>query len=156
MQYPVLRTAHSTLLPQQTCSIRHYLNLSGKHPVLRTAQHFTSPTDLFNQTLSQLITEASSHAAINARRLLTQISTTVRYSFIQLSELERCRVKKLAQGFTQNHRIRTWILLVESPKLYPWSTALYIRDRSESSHHTETVIILAIFSYYMFVYFFNG
>ena len=33
-QYPILRIAQSayTLLPWQTCSIRHHLNFSGKHP----------------------------------------------------------------------------------------------------------------------------
>ena len=38
------------------------------------------------------------YPTINARRLLVHISTTV-HSFIHLSDLERCRVKKLAQGF---------------------------------------------------------
>ena len=42
-----------------------------------------------------------------------------RYSFKQLSELEHCRVKQLAQGFTRQHRIRTRVLLVESSMLYP-------------------------------------
>ena len=43
------------------------------YPVLRRAQsvlHFTSLTDLFNQTPPRLHLEAFSHAAINARRLL--------------------------------------------------------------------------------------
>ena len=39
-----------------------------------------------------------------------------RYSFIQLSELEQCRVKTT---LTPQHRIRTRVLEVESPKLYP-------------------------------------
>ena len=56
------------------------------------------------------------------RRLFVHISTTV-YSqvliFIQLSDLEQCRVKQLAQGFNTAARIRTWVLVVESPKLYP-------------------------------------
>ena len=30
-QYPILRIAQSTLLPWQTCSLRHHLNFSGKH-----------------------------------------------------------------------------------------------------------------------------
>ena len=30
-----------------------------------------------------------------------------------------------AHGFTLQHRIRTRVLLVESPKLYPRATALY-------------------------------
>ena len=42
-----------------------------------------------------------------------------RYLFIQLSELEQCRVNKLAQGFNTVVRIRTRVLVVESPKLYP-------------------------------------
>ena len=48
-----------------------------------------------------------------------------RYSFIQQSELEQSRVKKLAQGFNTAARIRIRILIVKSPKLYPWAIALY-------------------------------
>ena len=49
-----------------------------------------------------------------------------RYFFIQLSELEQCRVKKnLLKVLTPQHRIRSRVFLVESPKLYPWATALY-------------------------------
>ena len=42
-----------------------------------------------------------------------------RYSFIQLSELEQCRVKTLPKALTPQHRIRNRVLLIESPKLYP-------------------------------------
>ena len=52
----------------------------AQYPVLRTAQstlHFTSLEDQFNQTPSQLPWKASSGAAINVPRLLIQISTTV-------------------------------------------------------------------------------
>ena len=43
-----------------------------------------------------------------------------KYLFIQLSELEHCRVKKnLREILTSQHRIRTRVFLVESPKLYP-------------------------------------
>ena len=63
----------------------------AQYPALRTVQsalqHFTSLTDLFTQTPSRLLWEASS----NMLQLM--------HSFIQLSELEQCRVKKLAQGF---------------------------------------------------------
>ena len=44
-----------------------------------------------------------------------------RYSFIQVSELEQCRVKKLVQGFNTAARIRTRVLVAESPKLFPWA-----------------------------------
>ena len=53
----------------------------GQYPVLRTIQstlHFTSLTDLFTQTPSQLLWESvQSYATINVRRLLVHISTTV-------------------------------------------------------------------------------
>ena len=79
-------------------SIAHY-------PVLRSVQsalHFTSPTDLFTQTPSRLLWEASSHMLQLMREgcsyTYPQLSIA-RYSFIQLSELEQCRVKKTAQSF---------------------------------------------------------
>ena len=50
--------------------------------------------------------------------------SVARYTFIQPSELEQCRVKKLAQSFNITARV----LLVESPKLYPRATALYTSD----------------------------
>ena len=86
-----------------------------------------SRADLFNHTTSRFLWEAFSHTAINTRRLLvhkcSQLSIA-RYTFIQPSELEQCRVKKLAQSFTWQQRIRTWVLLVKGPMLYPWATEL--------------------------------
>ena len=76
----------------------------AQYPVLRTVQstlHFTFLTDLFTQTPSRLLWEASSHML----QLMRESSYTypplsiVRYSFIQLSELEQCGVKILGQGF---------------------------------------------------------
>ena len=63
-----------------------------------------------------------------------------RYSFVQLCELEQCRVKKLAQGFNTAARIRTRILVVESPKLYPWATALY--SQSFKAVHVKGCLFL--------------
>ena len=80
----------------------------AQYPVLRTAQsalHFTSLTDLFTQTPSRLLWEASSHMLQLMCEGCSTCSYTypslpiARYSFIQLSELEQCRVKKLAQEF---------------------------------------------------------
>ena len=77
----------------------------AQYPVLRTAQstlYFTSLADLFNQTPSQLFWEASSHMLQLMRKGCSYTYpplSIARYSFIQLSELEQCRVKKLAQGF---------------------------------------------------------
>ena len=97
----------------------------AQHPILRTAQsalHFTSLTDLFTQTPSRLLLEASSHMLQLMREGCSHTYpplSIARYLFIQLSELEQCRVKKLAQRFNTAARIRTWVLVVESPKLYP-------------------------------------
>ena len=63
---------------------------------------FTSLSDLFNQTPSHLLWEASSHMLQLMREGCSYTYpplSIVRYSFIQLSELEQCRVKKLAQCF---------------------------------------------------------
>ena len=76
-----------------------------QYPVLRTVQnalHFTSLTDLFTQTPSRLLWEVSSHTLQLMREGCAYTYpplSTVRYSFIKLSELEQCRVKQLAQGF---------------------------------------------------------
>ena len=98
--------------------------------ISQSASHFTltSLIDLFNQTSYQLLWEVSSHAAINARRLLVytyQPLSTARYSFIHLCKLEQCRANNLPKVLTPQHRFQTRVLLVESPKLYPWATALF-------------------------------
>ena len=77
----------------------------AQYPVLRTVQstlHFTSLTDLFTQTPSWLLWEASSHMLQLMREDCSYIYpplSIARYSFIQLIELEQCRVKTLTQGF---------------------------------------------------------
>ena len=97
----------------------------AQYPVLRTVQcalHFTSLTDLFTHTPSRLLWEASSHMLQLMREGCSYTYpplSMVRYSFKQLSELEQCRVKTLAQGFNTAARIRTRVLVVESPKRYP-------------------------------------
>ena len=63
---------------------------------------FVCPADLFTQTPSQLIWEASSHTLQLMREGCSYTyppQSFATYSFIQLSELEQCRVKKLAHGF---------------------------------------------------------
>ena len=97
--------------------------VTAQYSILRIAQstlHFTSLTKLFNQTPSQLLWEASIHMQqlkCESCSYTYQPLSIARYSFIQLSELKRCGVKKLAQGLTQ-HRIRIRVLLVESLKLF--------------------------------------
>ena len=81
----------------------------AQYPVLRTVQsalHFTSLTDLFTQTPSRLLWEASSYMLQLMREGCSYTYpplSIVRYSFIQLSELELCRVTNIAQGF-ETHR----------------------------------------------------
>jgi len=66
----------------------------ARYPVLRTVQsalHFTSLTDLFTQTPSWLLWEASSHTLqlMHEDCLYTYpLLSIARYSFTQLSELE--------------------------------------------------------------------
>ena len=94
----------------------------AQYPVLRTIQsalHFTSLTDLFTQTPLRLLWEASSHMLQLMREGCSYTYpplSIVRYSFIQLSE---------PNILTPQHRIRTRVLVVESPKLYHWVIALY-------------------------------
>ena len=67
--------------------------------VLRTFQsflHFTFPTDLITRTPSRLLWEASSHMLQLMREGCSYTYpplSIARYSFIQLRELEQCRVK---------------------------------------------------------------
>ena len=97
----------------------------AQYPVLRTAQsalHFTSLTDLFTQTPSRLLLEASSHMLQLMREGCSYtypLLSIVSYSFIQLSELEQCRVKNLPKVLTPQLRIRTRVHVVKSLKLYP-------------------------------------
>ena len=77
----------------------------AQYPVLRTVQialYFTSLTDLFTQAPFRLLWEASSHMLQLMREGCSYTYpplSIARYSFIQLSELEQCRVNKLAQRF---------------------------------------------------------
>ena len=77
----------------------------AQYPVLRTvksALHFTSLTDLFTQTPSRFLWEASSHM-LQLMRVGCSYTypplSIARYSFIQLSELEQYRVNKTCPRF---------------------------------------------------------
>ena len=76
-----------------------------QYPVLRTVQsalHFTILTDLFTQTPSRLLWEASRHMLLLMREGCSYTYPPLpiaRNSFIQMSELEQCRVKTPAQSF---------------------------------------------------------
>ena len=59
----------------------------------------TSLTDLFTQTPYRLLWKASNLMLQLTPEGCSYTYTIARYSFIQLSELEQCRVIKLAQGF---------------------------------------------------------
>ena len=93
-----------------------------QYPILRIAQsafHFQD-RPVQPDTISTSLGSIQPYATINARRLLVHISTTVNSQvFIQLSEMEQGRLKIVAKVLTPQHRIRTRVLLVESPKLYP-------------------------------------
>ena len=97
----------------------------AQSPVLRTVQsalHFTSLTYLFSQTPYRLLWEASSHMLQLIREGCSYIYpplSIARYSFIQLSDQEQCRVKNLPKILAPQHKIRTRVLVVGCPKLYP-------------------------------------
>ena len=86
-----------------------------------------SLVNLFNRTPSWFFLAASSHAAIMREEFVHKYPplSIAMYSFILLSELEQCQVKKLAQGLTQQYRIRTQVLLVERPKPCYYCTTSY-------------------------------
>ena len=90
-------------LPYKKVKASSYI---AQYPVLRTIQracNFTSLTDLFTQTPFRLLWEASSHMLQIMRKGCSYTYpplSIVRYSFIELSELEQCRVIKLAQWFS--------------------------------------------------------
>ena len=108
-------------------AINYYTNIrqsmisyTAQYPVFRIGQSSTLQfyflTDLFNREPSRLLWEASSHAAIIARRSFVAIYqplSIARYSPIYLSVLEQCWVNKVALG--RLHRTRTRGLLVENP-----------------------------------------
>ena len=84
------------------CRHREKLNINYKYNLKKSALHFTSLTDLFTQIPSRLLWEASSHMLqlMHEGCSYTYPPLSIaRYSFIQLSELEQCRVKNLAQDF---------------------------------------------------------
>ena len=85
----------------------------AQYPVLRTIQ-----STVHSDTISASLGSIQPYATINCSYTYPSLSIA-RYSFIQLSEYEQCRVKKLAQGFNTAARIRTRVLIVESPKLCP-------------------------------------
>ena len=71
----------------------------GKFTFLLSALHFTV-ADLLIPSPTRLLLEAFNHAAINAQKIFVHTSTSLfiaRYSFIQLSELERRGVIEIAQ-----------------------------------------------------------
>ena len=86
---------------------------------------YLSDRPVHSDTILASLGSIQPYANINARRLLVHIFTMVRYSFIQLSELEQRQVKKLAEVFTLQHMNLTRVLVVDSPKLYPLAIALY-------------------------------
>ena len=90
---------------------------TAQYPILRIAQsalHFTSLTDLFNQTPSQLLWVASSH-------LLQLMHEGCSYTYPLLSI-----ARNLPKVLTPQHRIQTWVVSVESLKLYPWAIAYFL------------------------------
>ena len=76
----------------------------AQYPVLRTAQSafifYFPDRPAQSNTISTSLGSIQPYAKINARRMPVHISTIVcGQVLIQLSKLEQCRVKTIAQGF---------------------------------------------------------
>ena len=98
---------HGLDIVQACQSVLHCLctrHLNELHWMAPKRSTLHSLADIFNQT-PLLLLEASSHAAINVRRLLIHKyppQSIAWYSFIQLSELRQCWLNKLAQDSTRS------------------------------------------------------
>ena len=121
--------------------------------MLRIAQgalHLISLTDLFNQTPTQLLWEASSHMLQLMREgcSYTYPSLSIAgYSFMQLSEMEQCRVKQLAQGFNTALQDSNLVLLIRESDVLPpellRSTpngCVFIIQRNTQPHHMHLLL----------------
>ena len=93
--------------PRETLTYKRKF-LYGAVPSPRTAQsalHSTSLADLFNQSSPQLLLKHPATLQLMREGYSYKYPplSIARYSFIQLSELEQCRVKILFQGSTNSH-----------------------------------------------------
>ena len=99
--------SYSTVSGPQDCSKRFYTLL---------------PRSVHSDTISTSLGSIQPYVTINARRLLIHISTTV-YNWVLIYTAERngaiSSKTNLPKVLTLQHRIRTRVLLVENPKLYP-------------------------------------
>ena len=100
----------------------------SQHPVLRTAQNtftlYFRGRPVQSNTISTSL--GSRMLRLNAQRLLIHIYTSV-YSqvLIYTANWSNVEWKNMPKVLTPQHRIRTRVLLVESPKFYPWAIAFY-------------------------------
>ena len=71
------------------------------------------PGRLFNETPSQPLWKVPTTLQLMREGFSYKYPpvSIARYSFIQLSELEQCRMNIFAQGLTPQHRLRTRVLL---------------------------------------------
>ena len=87
---------------QPSVSILKLHSYIAQYLILRTAQNaftlYFRGRPIKSNTISTSLGSIQPYATINVRRLLVHISI-VRYSFIQLNELEQCRLKTLAEDF---------------------------------------------------------
>ena len=100
----------------------------AQYPVLRTVQstlHFTFLSDLFTQTLSRLLWEASCH-------MLQLMREGCSYTYPPLSIPSQNNLSKV---LTPQYRVRTRVPVVESPKLLPLShCSLRTKPITENTH----------------------
>ena len=100
---------HTTRFSMHTCNLDLgdskgkflYSAVSNPQDCSKRFTHYFPDRPVQSNTISTSLGSIQPYATINARRLLVHIHhlSIARYSFIQSSGLEQCRVKILAQGF---------------------------------------------------------
>ena len=104
-----------------------YIYILLQYPILRIAQSTLHFTSLFIQTPSQLLWEASSHTLQLMHEGCSYTYPPFVFSqvLIYMSELEQCRVKKLARGFNTAAQDSNPGPRSRESKVLPRATALY-------------------------------
>ena len=148
-------TCTNTSLKSPAGVLKKVSSYIAQYPILRISQsalHFTSHSDIFNQTPSQLLWEASSHMLQLMCKgcLYTHPPLSIaRYSFIQLSELEQCRVKKLAEGFNTTAQVsnssRVWSSTPEPLRSDDWHSWAHLIKLNHPNQVCQTIHFMCLF-----------
>ena len=108
--------------------------------IAQSALPITSLADLFNQTPFQLLWEASSHMQQLMREGCLHTYPSLVYSQVRIYT---------AKWTVAMDRIRTRVLLVDNPTLYPWATALQNPKCSILGLILSIVLLMTYFTFWI-------